>query len=304
MYNGILLLDKPQGFTSHDIVAKLRGIMRQKRIGHAGTLDPMATGLLVILLGNATKTSDDAGGLDKRYIAGLRTGVVTATQDIWGEVMEENAAAVTGDTLCSVLQTFRGGIMQLPPMYSAVQVGGRRLYDLARRGIEVEREARPVTIHAVTAIDPAETARDFNLDITCSKGTYIRTLCHDVGAALGCGACMTSLRRTECGDFSVSDALGLDEIKALHGAGELASRLVPTDRLYGGLDSVTLTKNADSRAKKGAPLFAFHIARGAIPAHGVKCRVYTSGGEFIMTGIGRDIGGPAIACDTMFFIGD
>ena len=209
--NGILLVDKPRDWTSFDVAAKLRGLCKTRRIGHSGTLDPMATGLLVMFLGRATRAVPFAEEHDKRYIASLRPGLVTDTQDITGNILENNACSVTAEKLEEVLRAFRGEIEQIPPMYSAIRVNGRRLYDIARRGGEVERKPRPVTIRSLELLGRDENG-DYLLDVRCSKGTYVRTLCHDIGQRLGCGACLSALRRTEVGDFSVENAHTVDEL--------------------------------------------------------------------------------------------
>ena len=188
MPNGIIIMDKPQGWTSMDVCAKLRGIFHEKRVGHAGTLDPMATGVLPVFIGRATRAVEFAAGSDKEYVAGLKLGVVTNTQDITGEILEQRPAEVTRKQLLAVLPRFTGAIEQVPPMYSAIKINGKKLYELARKGKEVERGPRPVTIHALEALDgPPPQGVDFLLRIHCSKGTYVRTLCHDIGQALGCG---------------------------------------------------------------------------------------------------------------------
>jgi tRNA pseudouridine 55 synthase len=209
---GILLVDKPAEWTSMDVCAHLRGILHEKHVGHTGTLDPNATGLLVVLAGKATKAAKFAESDVKEYTARLHLGTVTDTQDIWGTVLEQNVQKVTRQQLESVLPRFRGGILQLPPMYSAIKIRGQKLYQIARRGGEVERELRPITIEKleVSGFENDE----WILDIRCSKGTYVRTLCADIGAALGCGGCMSALRRTAAGRFSVSQAHTLDEIRA------------------------------------------------------------------------------------------
>ena len=193
---GILCIDKPEGFTSFDVVAKLRGIARERRVGHAGTLDPMATGVLPLFFGRATKACDILPRQDKRYLASFKLGVTTDTQDITGTVLSEQTPDADEARVRAAAAGLVGDIMQTPPMYSAVRVNGQRLYELARRGVEVERAARPVTVYSIdfTACDVQ--ANTFTIDVHCSKGTYIRTLIADIGAALGCGAVMTALRRT------------------------------------------------------------------------------------------------------------
>jgi len=209
---GILLVDKPAGWTSMDVCAHLRGILHEKHVGHTGTLDPNATGLLVVLAGKATKAARFAEADAKEYAARLRLGTATDTQDIWGTVLEQNDQNVTPQQLESALARFRGDILQLPPMYSAIKIRGQKLYQIARRGGDVARERRPVTIEKleVTGCDDG----DWLLDIRCSKGTYVRALCADIGEALGCGGCMSALRRTVAGHFSISQAHTLDQIRA------------------------------------------------------------------------------------------
>ena len=215
MYNGILLLNKEEGFTSHDAVAKLRGILRFRRIGHAGTLDPMAVGLLVMLLGNATRASEYASGSDKEYIAEFILGVETDTQDTTGTVVRQQASACSRDQVAQALAQFAGGYWQTPPMYSALQQDGVRLYDLARKGREVERQARFVELPRLELLSFDPLAQRGCLSVCCSKGTYIRTLCHDLGQALGYGAAMSRLQRTRVGDFRLEDALTL-ELSLIH----------------------------------------------------------------------------------------
>ena len=210
--NGILIVDKPQGWTSHDVVAKLRGVCRERRIGHSGTLDPMATGVLVVFLGRATRAVELCENDEKEYEAVLRLGTVTNTQDMTGEVLESNPAEVTETELRTVLARFTGPQTQIPPMYSAVKIGGRKLYELARKGQNVERQPRNITIHELELLRFEGT--DARLRIRCSKGTYIRTLCHDIGAALGCGGCLAYLRRTRAGRFSAADSVTLDRLVA------------------------------------------------------------------------------------------
>ncbi len=304
MYNGILIFDKPQDFTSHDVVAKLRGILRQKKIGHAGTLDPMATGVLVILLGNATRASDYASARTKEYVAGLKLGITTDTQDTTGNVLTECEHNVTRQVLEQKLTEFLGTQAQLPPMYSAVSVGGTRLYKLARQGVEIERQSRDIEIEEIELL--GETDGAFDLRIVCSKGTYIRTLCHDIGASLGCGGCMSSLRRTAIGGFRVEDALDFDKVKQLHEEGRLEKVLFPTDSAFDDMPSVYLNEKGVSRAVNGAFISADEINDGSIPDTDVLCRVYDTKGDFIMLGRGGELdrGGRALFCHKTFFIRD
>ena len=300
MYNGILLLNKEPGFTSHDAVAKLRGILRFRRIGHAGTLDPMAQGLLVMLLGKATRASEYASGAEKEYIADFILGVETDTQDTTGNVLAETPVDVTESQLRQALSSFEGGYDQVPPMYSAIQKDGVRLYDLARKGKEVERESRFIALPLLELLS-FEAPRG-KLRVRCSKGTYIRTLCHDLGQRLGCGGAMSALTRVQAGDFSLEDALTLGEVEQLVKEGTLQQHILPVDRLFASLPAVTLTEEGAKRARNGAHAAQKHLLSGEIPPVDSLCRVYTPEGEFLMTGKGGllDMGPPAIFCHKIF----
>ncbi len=210
--DGLLLVDKPAEWTSMDVCAHLRGVLHEKHIGHTGTLDPNATGLLVVLTGKGTKAAKYAENDTKEYHARLRLGIATDTQDIWGNVLEQRDGVRTREDIEAVLDQFRGPIMQLPPMYSAIKIRGKKLYEIARRGGDVQREPRPITIYRLDVTDRDE-AGDWGLEIECSKGTYIRTLCADIGAALGCGGCMSALRRVRAGKFTIDQAHTLDQIR-------------------------------------------------------------------------------------------
>ena len=205
--NGIVIVDKPQGWTSQDVTARLRRVFNTRRIGHGGTLDPMATGVLPVFVGRATRGVEFFEHAEKVYETVLRPGLTTDTEDITGTVLTEQDAFVTGEMLDEVLPKFRGEIMQVPPMYSALKVNGQKLYDLARRGKEVERQPRPITIHELTLL--GMDAEGIHLRVRCSKGTYIRTLCKDIGEALGCGGCMAALRRVEAGEYTQTEAVPL-----------------------------------------------------------------------------------------------
>ena len=300
MYNGILLLNKEMGFTSHDAVAKLRGILRFRRIGHAGTLDPMAQGLLVMLLGKATRASEYASGAEKEYIADFILGVETDTQDTTGNVLAEAPVDVTESQLRQALSSFEGGYDQVPPMYSAIQKDGVRLYDLARKGKEVERESRFIALPLLELLS-FEAPRG-KLRVRCSKGTYIRTLCHDLGQRLGCGGAMSALTRVQAGDFSLEDALTLGEVEQLVKEGTLQQHILPVDRLFASLPAVTLTEEGAKRARNGAHAAQKHLLSGEIPPVDSLCRVYTLEGEFLMTGKGGllNMGPPAIFCHKIF----
>lgn len=226
MANGIIIIDKPAGWTSMDVCAKLRGILKTRKIGHAGTLDPMATGVLPVFVGQATRAVSFAESGSKEYVATLHLGQVTNTQDTTGETLEEQPVSVTMDELRAVLPQFTGDIEQIPPMFSAIKIGGQKLYDLARQGKTVERKPRQVTIFELAVTEQLSPA-DFTLRILCSKGTYVRTLCHDIGQALGCGGCMASLRRTMAAGFTLEESYTLEDVQA---QGEVLLR--DTDSLF------------------------------------------------------------------------
>ena len=241
--NGIVIIDKPEGWTSQDVVSKLRGVLHTKRIGHGGTLDPMATGVLPVFVGRATRGVEFFEHAEKTYETVLRLGITTDTEDITGTVLTEQDAFVTGEQLEQVLEQFRGEIMQVPPMYSALKVNGQKLVDLARKGKEVERKPRPITIHELTLISME--ADGIHLRVRCSKGTYIRTLCKDIGEALGCGGCMASLRRVQAGEYTINEAVPLQELVEAAG---------------GYKPSVDLKK-----AISGGPMMGFAMANLDVP---------------------------------------
>lgn len=273
--NGILLIDKAEGWTSSDVVIKLKGVLRERRVGHSGTLDPMATGLLAVFVGRATRAVEFAEAHDKRYTAGLRLGVTTDTQDVTGSVLRSCQANVAEDELKAVLTRFTGELEQIPPMYSAIKINGQKLYDIARRGGEVERRPRHITVSGISVV--GRSGNDFVLDISCSKGTYIRTLCNDIGDALGCGGCMSSLRRTAAGDFSVSQAYTIDEVVAAAAAGEAGKLLLPTDSMFAALPRCTAGAQDERRIKNGNEIKTPALADGDY-------RVYSESGEFLMLG--------------------
>lgn len=277
--NGILLIDKPTDWTSNDVVIKLKGVLHERRIGHSGTLDPMATGLLVVFVGRATRAVEFAEAHDKRYIAGLRLGTVTDTQDTSGTVLESHDADVSEAELRPVLARFVGEQEQVPPMYSAIKVNGRRLYDIARSGGEVERKARKINISRIDIVSREN--GDYLLDVACSKGTYIRALCNDIGAALGCGACMSSLRRVAAGEFSVDNAHTLEEVIAAAEKGESESLLLPVDSLFQSLPAFVADEPREKRIRNGN-----EIKTPSLPDR--EYRVYSESGEFLMLGRVKD----------------
>lgn len=250
MANGIVIIDKPAGWTSMDVCAKLRGILKTKKIGHAGTLDPMATGVLPVFVGRATRAVSFAEGGEKEYVAGLRLGRTTNTQDTEGETLTQSPVTVGREELEAVLPRFTGEISQIPPMFSAIKINGQKLYDLARQGKEVERKARAVTIFALEVVEQVSET-DYILRIRCSKGTYVRTLCHDIGQALGCGGCMFSLRRTMAAGFTLDESVTLEQMQE---GGEALLR--PTDSLFRDRPDYRLkTEKQEERCRNGNPFF-------------------------------------------------
>lgn len=249
MYHGMINVYKEKGFTSHDVVAKLRGICRQKKIGHTGTLDPDAVGVLPVCLGSATRLCDMLTEKDKEYTAQFRLGVVTDTQDLSGNVLEESPVNVTLEQVREVIGSFAGESMQIPPMYSALKVNGKKLYELARAGKEVERKPRPITISSIIILK--ENLPDFTIRVVCSKGTYIRTLCHDIGGKLGCGAVMTHLTRSRVGSFTLEDAHPLSELQKLSEEGRLEEVLIPVEKMFEGLEILTAREEAYKSLKNG-----------------------------------------------------
>lgn len=241
MPDGILIIDKPTGWTSMDVCAKLRGILREKRIGHAGTLDPMATGVLPVFVGRATKAVQFAENGRKEYHAVLKLGTVTDTQDTTGAVLEMHPVTVGADEVRAALEHFTGKLLQLPPMYSALKVNGQKLYDLARQGKTVERKPRAITVYEMELLEQSA-PDEFTLRVVCSKGTYIRTLCHDLGQALGCGGCMAALRRTEASNFRIDEAVTLEDV-----AREGEALLRPTDSLFRQYPTYTIPSAEQER---------------------------------------------------------
>ena len=267
--NGLVIIDKPEGWTSQDVVSKLRGVLHTKRIGHGGTLDPMATGVLPVCVGRATRAVEFFEHAEKTYETVLRLGITTDTEDISGTVLSEQDAFVTGAKLEQVLEKFRGEILQVPPMYSALKVGGQKLVDLARKGREVERKPRPVTIHELTLLSME--ADGIHLRVRCSKGTYIRTLCKDIGQALGCGGCMASLRRVTAGEYTIAEAVPLAELIE---ADEPEKYLRTVDSMFAAYPAVTLTANQEKRCRCGNS-FSVVMEPGTY-------RCYSQSGEFLM----------------------
>ncbi len=273
--NGIVIVDKPQGWTSQDVTARLRRVFETRRIGHGGTLDPMATGVLPVFVGRATRGVEFFEHAEKTYEALLLPGVVTDTEDVTGTVLERHPAALTEAAVEAVLPRFRGEILQVPPMYSALKVNGQKLCDLARKGQTVERKPRPVTIHELAFLGFQDDC--LRLRVRCSKGTYIRTLCKDLGEALGCGGCMAQLRRVSAGSYTIGQAVPLETLLESADPGQY---LLPVDSLFASLPALTLTPNQETRCRNGNP-FTRNVPDG-------RYRCYGKSGEFLMLGSVRD----------------
>ena len=267
--NGIVIVDKPQGGTSQDVTARLRRVFSTRRIGHGGTLDPMATGVLPVFVGRATRGVEFFEHAEKTYETVLRVGITTDTEDITGTVLTERDAFVTGEQLEEVLKKFRGEILQVPPMYSALKINGQKLVDLARRGREVERQPRPITIHELTLLGME--AEGIRLRVRCSKGTYIRTLCKDIGEALGCGGCMAALRRVSAGEYRIEEAVPLQVLLETENPEQY---LRPVDSMFRNYPRVTLTPKQETRCRNGNS-FSVEMEAGTY-------RAYGQNGEFLM----------------------
>ena len=280
--DGIIIADKPEGFTSFDVIAKLRGALGERRLGHGGTLDPMATGVLPIFAGSATKAVDLLPDETKRYTAAVRLGIKTDTADITGETLATSDKTCTRDELERALAGFKGRISQIPPMYSALKAGGRRLYDLAREGKTVERAPREIEIYSLELIGFDEKAREFAIDVCCSKGSYIRTLAEDIAASLGCLAALSALRRTASCGFTEAEARPLEEIITLAGEGRAGELLLSVESAFAPLKAVALDDNLARLFSNG---YAFEAERLPVPLNeDERVRVYDKAG---FSGIGE-----------------
>lgn len=267
--DGIVIVDKPQGWTSQDVTARLRRVFGTRRIGHGGTLDPMATGVLPVFVGRATRAVEFFEHAEKTYETVLRFGITTDTEDMTGTVLTEEKVSFTEEQLQETLAAFRGEILQVPPMYSALKVNGQKLCDLARKGKTVARQPRPITIHELTLVERGENT--LRLRVRCSKGTYIRTLCKDIGEKLGCGGCMESLRRVAAGEYTIDEAVPL---QTLLDTEEPEKYLRVVDSMFRNYPAVTLTANQETRCRNGNA-FSVSLAPGTY-------RAYSQGGEFLM----------------------
>lgn len=279
--NGVIVVNKPEGFTSFDVVAVMRKITGQKKIGHCGTLDPNATGVLPVLLGRAAKAQDILPNHDKTYRATFVLGKVTDTLDIWGEVKSQEKTSVTKSELESVLCDFTGEIEQIPPMYSAVQVGGKRLYDLARQGIEVERKARKITVYSLNLEEFDEDTQSGVLTVSCSKGTYIRTLIDDIAKRFCIGGCMTSLVRTDACGYNIEDSLTIEAIKAKKESGELSDIILSIESLFVTYKEVKISEAQAKRFANGGALLADRIREKPEMTEGAIYRVTAPTGDFM-----------------------
>jgi len=296
--NGIIIVDKPAGWTSHDVIAKLRGALKIKRIGHGGTLDPMATGVLPVFIGRATRAAEFCENAEKEYIAELKLGIVTDTQDITGTILSKNEVTATLKDLIDVLPDFTGALKQTPPMYSAIKKDGKKLYELARRGIDIPREARDIYISSLEVVSNelhSKTCKNlskvgnqennnsqppdtYTLRIACSKGTYIRTVCHDIGAALGSGGTLTALRRTRAGVYSIEMAHTLEDVLKNVLTDSVSNIIQPVDSIFSDYSALSLSESEVRRAKNGAECQVKEkITNG-------KYRVYAPDGEFLLLG--------------------
>lgn len=278
MFDGVINVYKEPGYTSHDVVAKMRGILKQKKIGHTGTLDPAAEGVLPVCLGKGTKLCDMLTDKTKTYEAVLLLGRETDTQDTTGQTLNEVPVSVPEEAVRKAVMSFVGEYGQIPPMYSALKVDGKKLYELARAGREVERQARPVTIHEIRiiSIDLPRVA----MSVTCSKGTYIRTLCHDIGRKLGCYGCMEHLTRTRVDRFEIGDSLTLAQIEALRDEERLSEHIVPVDQMFSGYPALTVSGESDKRVHNGNQFYPSDAHPEEYRTEDV-VRVYDSAGHFI-----------------------
>ena len=281
--DGIINVYKEKGFTSHDVVARLRGILHQKKIGHTGTLDPEAVGVLPVCLGKATKVCDLLTNKDKTYRAVCRLGVSTDTQDMTGEILKKgDYSGVTQERLTEVLEGFVGDQLQVPPMYSALKVNGKKLYELAREGKTVERKPRTIRIHSINLIEYRQMEGLFTMDVTCSKGTYVRTLCHDIGEKLGCFGAMESLQRTRVGVFTLENALTLEQIEVLMKQNELEQQILPVDALFPEYPAFQIRDEFAAKLSNGNPLLEFFLQDYPERVNTIGIRDLTEGQEFLV----------------------
>lgn len=293
--NGILLINKPEGFTSHDVVAKLRGMLRTKRIGHGGTLDPMATGVLPIFIGGATRASDFALAEEKEYIAGFNLGYCTDTQDTTGEIINKSPKKVSSTNVYMAVKALKGEQKQIPPMYSAVKIDGQKLYDLARKGKQIERPERDIFISKSELLSFDDDMQCGQIQLVVSKGTYVRTVINDLGEKLGTYGVMNSLIRTRSGGYNISDCISFETLEKAINEGNVQSLIHGADSLFLNYPAITLTDEGEERAGRGAVLFQRHTEKGFDEQENKIYRVYDRNG-FRMLGQVRtlDKGGFAL----------
>ncbi len=294
--SGVILINKPAGFTSHDCVNKIRRIYNTKKVGHTGTLDPMATGVLPVLVGRAAKAADLLSADDKVYRAGLRLGITTDTEDTTGTVLTESADIPEKEHVLTACRDFVGDIMQVPPMYSALKVGGKKLVDLARGGITVEREARPIKIYSLE-VEATDSPSDYILTVHCSKGTYIRTLCADIGTKLGCGGAMSSLCRLASGPFKLEHTRTLEELETLDENGRI-SALCPTESLFESLDAVKLAPFFEKLSRDGNEIYQKKIGTGYLV--GTRVRLVGKDGFYALAEVREYPNGTALKVIKLF----
>ena len=280
---GVLLIDKPAGLTSHDVVGRVRRLYNTRRVGHTGTLDPMATGVLVVLVGRAAKAAEYLGADKKTYDAVLRLGITTDTEDVTGQILTTSGDIPEKERVLEVAKSFVGDILQVPPMYSALKVGGKKLVDLARRGVEVERAARPITVHELKC--EALESGDYSLSVTCSAGTYIRTLCADIGKALGCGGAMAALRRVAVSHFTLSECRTLEELENMS-AEAREGALIPIEALFAELDAVKMPAFYEKLCRSGCEIYQKKL--GTVLENGTRVRICDEQGQFFALGEVRE----------------
>lgn len=297
--SGVLIINKGDGMTSHDVINKIRRLYSTKRVGHTGTLDPMATGVLVVLVGRAAKAAEYLVADSKEYVATLRLGIETDTEDTTGTVLKNSYSIPSQEEVLETVSSFVGDVMQTPPMYSALKVDGKKLCDLARQGVTVEREARRITIHSLSA-EPTDSESDYILRVSCSSGTYIRTLCADIGKKLGCGGAMASLCRSRTGNFDIKDAYTLAKLEELDIDGRI-SLLIPTESLFTSLPAVSLPAFYEKLSRSGCEIYQSKIKTNY--AIGTRVRMCCADRSFYALGEVKEFaGGSAIKAIKLFDI--
>ncbi len=296
---GVLIINKPQGFTSHDVVNKIRRLYGTKKVGHTGTLDPLATGVLVVLVGRAAKAAEYISSESKAYTATMKLGLSSDTEDICGNILSRSDTLPSSEQVIDTASKFVGDLMQIPPMYSAIKVNGQKLYDLARQGVSIERAPRPITVHSICCT-PTDSKDEYLLSVSCSAGTYIRTLCADIGATLGCGGLMKTLCRTSAGDFSIEDSYTLEELEALP-IEERISLLRPIESLFSSLPTLRLSAFYERLSRSGCEIYQHKIKTNF--GIGERIRLCSDDGAFYALGEVFDFDGKtAIKSIKMFDI--